>query len=284
MADYLDRCPNTPANTPVDSLGCELDEDKDGVPDNLDRCPGTPRGIVVGADGCPLDSDGDGVLDPYDLCPNTPREAIGTVDANGCPRDDDQDGVPNYQDKCPNTPLAVGEKQRKDMTKYVDLVGCEIDTDGDGVPDWRDRCLVVQGVESNDGCPELTQEVRTLFQQALNGIEFETGSSRILPKSYSILDEIAKQIISNTAWNVEIQGHTDNVGNAEYNQRLSQQRAETVKQYLIKKGADENRMTAVGFGQTEPVADNSTAAGRAKNRRVVFNVTFEEITYETIKM
>ncbi|MBR3566433.1 MAG: OmpA family protein [Paludibacteraceae bacterium] len=284
VADYLDRCPNTPANTPVDSLGCELDEDKDGVPDNLDRCPGTPRGIVVGADGCPLDSDGDGVLDPYDLCPNTPREAIGTVDANGCPRDDDQDGVPNYQDKCPNTPLAVGEKQRKDMTKYVDLVGCEIDTDGDGVPDWRDRCLVVQGVESNDGCPELTQEVRTLFQQALNGIEFETGSSRILPKSYSILDEIAKQIISNTAWNVEIQGHTDNVGNAEYNQRLSQQRAESVKQYLIKKGADENRMTAVGFGQTEPVADNSTAAGRAKNRRVVFNVTFEEITYETIKM
>lgn len=284
VPDYIDRCPNTPEGVEVDSVGCPLDEDGDGVPDYLDKCPGTPHGVVVGQDGCPLDSDGDGVLDVDDECPNTPVEAYGTVDEKGCPKDSDKDGVPDYIDECPNTPHAVGEKQLEKNARYVDNVGCETDLDGDGIPDWRDNCITIPGPESNNGCPELTQEVKTLFQRALNGIQFETASDKIKPKSYPILNEVADLILKNDNWNVEIQGHTDSDGSDAYNLDLSQRRAESVKAYLINRGVPESQLTAKGFGESLPVASNKTAAGKAKNRRVVFNVTYEEVTYEVIKM
>ena len=284
VPDYIDRCPETPEGVEVDSLGCPLDEDGDGVPDYLDKCPGTPHGVVVGEDGCPLDSDGDGVLDVDDECPGTPVEAYGTVDEHGCPTDSDKDGVPDYLDECPNTPLAVGAKQRENNAKYVDNIGCETDLDGDGVPDWRDNCITIPGPESNNGCPELTQEVKTLFKRALNGIQFETASATIKKRSFPILDEVADLILKNKNWNVEIQGHTDSDGSDAYNLDLSQRRAESVKAYLVNRGVPAEQLTAKGFGESQPVATNSTAAGKAKNRRVVFNVTYEEVTYETIKL
>ena len=274
VVDYLDKCPDTPAGVKVDSVGCPYDTDKDGVYDYLDLCPDTPieaKGMVD-KNGCPLDSDSDGVYDYLDLCPNTPSEALRFVDKNGCTMDSDDDGVPDYLDKCPDTPL--------ESRGMVDEKGCSRDTDGDGVFDYLDNCPKVPGVKSNKGCPEIKKEIRTLFQKALRGIQFESGKDLIRTKSFPILNDIAKVLLDNPTYLIEVRGHTDNVGKPEMNQDLSERRALAVKNYLIGKGVPEKRMTSNGFGDTLPVATNKTSAGRALNRRVEFIVTFEEVTYE----
>jgi outer membrane protein OmpA-like peptidoglycan-associated protein len=269
VPDYLDKCPNTPAGITVDSIGCPLDSDGDGVPDYLDLCPGTPKQAkgFVDKNGCVLDSDGDGVPDYLDLCPNTPIEARGHVDKNGCPLDTDGDGVPDYLDKCPDTP--------KEAYGMVDEHGCPRDIDGDGIPDYLDKCPAVPGVASNNGCPEVKKEIKTLFLKALQGIQFESGKSVIKSTSYVILDQIAQVIIENPKFLIEVRGHTDNVGDPANNLLLSKNRAIAVRDYLISKGVNEKTITANGFGDKLPVATNKTAAGRKLNRRVEFNVTFE---------
>lgn len=278
VEDYKDICPNTPeaAWGRVDSIGCPLDSDDDGVPDYLDECPNTP--IVakhyVDAKGCPMDSDGDGIFDYMDECPNTPPMAYGKINAKGCPLDSDNDGVPDYLDECPNTKAeAIG---------HTDEKGCDLDSDGDEVPDYLDECPTVPGVKANKGCPEIKREIRKLLEKAMQGIEFETGKSTIKSKSFPLLDEIAQTFIDNPAYIIEVQGHTDNTGKAEANLKLSQQRADAVLDYLAKKGVAKERMTAIGYGQEVPIADNNTKAGRQKNRRVEFKITFEEVHIETI--
>lgn len=278
VEDYKDKCPNTPkeAYGMVDSVGCPLDSDGDGVPDYLDECPGTPEAArgKVDAKGCPIDSDGDGVPDYLDECPGTPEAAHGKVDEKGCPIDSDGDGVPDYLDECPGTLEAA--------RGFVDAKGCELDTDGDGVPDYKDECPTVPGIKENKGCPELKREVRQLLQKAMQGIEFETGKATIKSKSYPLLNQIANIFIENKDYIVEVQGHTDNTGNYEFNKELSDKRANAVRDYLIKQGVDFQRLTAVGYGPDAPIADNKTKAGRAKNRRVEFKITFEEVHIETI--
>ena len=278
VEDYKDMCPNTPeaARGKVDSIGCPLDTDGDGVPDYLDECPDTPKEAygMIDAKGCPMDTDGDGVPDYLDKCPGTPVEAHATVDEKGCPKDSDGDGVADYLDECPNTPEAA--------RGHVDNKGCELDSDGDGVPDYQDECPVVAGSKANKGCPEIKREVRQILQKAMQGIEFETGKSTIKKKSFPLLDQIANIFIENANYVIEVQGHTDNVGKPDLNLRLSQQRADAVMAYLAKKGVEASRMTAVGYGQEVPIADNKTKAGRQQNRRVEFKISFEEVHIETI--
>ena len=278
VEDYKDKCPGTPeaAWGKVDSLGCPLDTDGDGVPDYLDECPETPEAAwgKVNDKGCPIDTDGDGVPDYLDQCPGTPEAAWGKVDEIGCALDSDKDGVPDYLDHCPGTPeAAIG---------HVDVNGCELDSDGDGVPDYIDQCPQVAGLKENKGCPEMKREVRQLLQKAMQGIEFETGKAAIKKKSYQLLDQIAQIFIENSNYIIEVQGHTDNTGKAEMNKKISQQRADQVMKYLEKKGVPAERMTAVGYGQDMPIADNKTKAGRQKNRRVEFKITFEEVHIETV--
>jgi len=278
VPDYLDQCPNTPSAAwgMVDEQGCPLDTDGDGIADYLDQCPDTPKEAFGLLDefGCPLDSDGDGVPDYLDECPYTPQAAWGMVDEKGCPEDSDGDNVPDYLDECPDSPLlAIG---------FVDSKGCELDTDGDGVPDYKDLCPLVPGLQINKGCPEIKREVRQLLQKAMQGIEFETGKATIKPKSYPLLDQIAQTFIENENYIIEVQGHTDNTGKADRNKELSQQRADAVMNYLVKKGVPAERMSAVGYGQEQPIESNDTKQGRQKNRRVQFEITFEEVHIETI--
>jgi len=260
VADYLDRCANTPAGVQVDANGCPVDADGDGVADYLDKCPNTPRGAPVDATGCPKDSDGDGVADYLDKCPNTPT-AARPVDANGCPVDCDDDGVADYLDRCPNT--AAGTQ--------VDATGCPVekDSDGDGVVDARDKCAnTPRGARVDaDGCPyaELPAANASLV---LKNVTFRVNRAVLLPAAMTDLDKIAIAIKAtpNSKW--EIGGYTSSVGQAARNLRLSQQRADAVKAYLIGKGVPAASLTAVGYGATHPVANNRTAAGRAQNMRV----------------
>lgn len=275
--DYLDLCPGTVAEARgyVDEHGCTLDTDGDGVPDYLDQCPNTPAEAYgfINEQGCPLDTDSDGVYDYLDKCPGTPLAARGYVDENGCELDSDGDSVPDWKDQCPNTPI--------EARGFVDSIGCELDTDKDGVPDWKDECPTVPGLAYNKGCPEVKKEIRNLLKKAMQGIQFETGKAIIKPVSFPLLNQIAAQFIENTNFIIEVQGHTDNVGKADYNMKLSDARANSVMNYLVKQGVPQERISAKGYGMDRPIEDNKTKAGRAKNRRVEFDITFEEVKYET---
>jgi outer membrane protein OmpA-like peptidoglycan-associated protein len=259
----LDACPNTVEGAEVDARGCPKDTDGDGVYDGIDKCPGTMTGARVDAQGCPTDSDRDGVPDGPDQCPNTPAGA--TVDTTGCPVDSDRDGVPDGIDKCPNTPPRT----------EVDSAGCQraSDADGDGVDDTKDKCPGTAAGTRVDaaGCPILFTEAKTPV--VLRGVTFETGRSALKPDSYTILDIVAASLVANPGIKIEIAGHTDMTGSSATNLRLSQARAQAVLTYLATKGVALDRMVAQGYGPTQPVAPNTTPAGRALNRRVELRQT-----------
>ncbi len=259
----LDACPNTIEGAEVDARGCPTDSDGDGVYDGIDKCPATPTGARVDAIGCPTDSDKDGVPDGTDQCPNTAAGA--TVDGSGCPIDSDGDGVPDGLDKCPSTPRGI----------EVDTSGCQraSDTDHDGVDDSKDKCPGTAADTRVDavGCPILFTEAKTPV--VLRGVTFETGRSALKPDSYTILDIVAASLIANTDIKIEIAGHTDNTGAAATNLRLSQARADAVRAYLGSKGVAPDRMVSKGYGSSQPVAPNTTPAGRAQNRRVELRQT-----------
>lgn len=233
-----------------------VDSDGDGVADGSDNCPNTPAGARVDAWGCELDSDGDGVKDSMDECPGTPSGVV--VGANGCPNDSDGDGVTDDKDQCPNTP--AGEP--------VDANGCELDDDGDGVVNRLDECPgTAAGVQVDiKGC-EIKEEI------TLEGVNFQTNSDRLVAGAESILSDAAATLRKNPTIKVEVAGHTDSDGAADYNEGLSARRAQTVHDYLAANGIDVSRMTVRGYGEAQPIADNSTAAGKAQNRRVVLRIT-----------
>ena len=236
----------------VDSLP---DSDIDGVSDDRDKCPDTPAGITVDTTGCPRDFDGDGVPDHKDMCPNT-QPNIG-VDSTGCAMDEDRDGVADTKDLCPATP----------KNAPVDTTGCPMDSDRDGIPDYQDKCPnTLRGVKiDKKGCPVNKRED---LERLKKGINFKSGSTVLTKASYRTLDDIVKLLTKFGDVSLEIQGHTDNVGGDEYNENLSQGRAQSAVDYLIRKGIPVERLRAVGFGPRKPIADNKTKKGRAKNRRV----------------
>lgn len=227
------------------------DTDADGVKNYKDDCPGTVAGGIVDDRGCELDSDGDGVVDRLDECPGTPQGV--SVNERGCELDSDGDGVGNSRDRCPGTP--AGAK--------VDQYGCELDDDADGVVNSQDKCPNTPAGEAVDnyGCT-LDAEYR------LENVTFEFDSAKLTPSSTASLDEAVKILKRHSDLKVEIAGHTDSVGTDEYNLGLSQRRAQAVADYLIAHGANAGNIVVKGYGESEPVADNSTEAGRATNRRV----------------
>lgn len=261
VPDGLDLCPDTAPGLAVDSTGCALDTDGDGVPDSLDLCPDTTAGTVVGEDGCSIDLDSDGVINDLDECPNTPAGAV--VDARGCNTDRDGDGVPFALDACLNTPPGTP----------VDDIGCPlvVDEDGDGVVDDADGCPgTLPGFEVDEfGCVIIDEQQQEV---SLPGVTFELDSARLTNNARTILMTVVASMKNQTNLIVEVQGHTDSQGGEVYNQRLSEQRAVAVVRFLVDQGIAPNRLRPVGFGEQLPVADNSTAAGRAQNRRVVLKV------------
>jgi outer membrane protein OmpA-like peptidoglycan-associated protein len=260
-ANRDDQCKDTPAGDKVDAKGCTLkDSDGDGVLDDTDACADTPAGDKVDAKGCslPKDADADGVTDDKDQCKDTP--AGEQVDEKGCslPKDADADGVTDDKDACANTP--AGEK--------VNERGCPLDTDEDQVIDSADRCPSTPRGTAVDaeGCQVLFQPTKKTL--ILEGVNFETGKATLTPESETILNGVAESLVANDSIKVQVAGHTDNTGSSAVNARLSKQRAEAVRQFLVAHGVAEDRLTAKGFGPSKPIASNKTAEGRAQNRRV----------------
>ena len=177
-------------------------------------------------------------------------------------KDSDDDGIIDDEDECP-TLAGLAETQ-----------GCP-DTDMDGIMDKFDDCPRLAGVKENNGCPEITEETKEVLKEALQGIEFELGSDVITAASYPILDKVVKVMQENEAYLLRISGHTDDQGDDDANLILSHKRASATKNYLIAKGIETERLDAFGYGETKPVADNTTAEGRAQNRRVEFEIVFE---------
>jgi outer membrane protein OmpA-like peptidoglycan-associated protein len=207
------------------------------------------------------DDDNDGVPNARDLEPGTAEDAI--VDSKGRTLNDkDGDKVPDDVDMCPEVKGLYSDN------------GCP-DSDRDGVDDARDKCPDVPGVITNSGCPEITDKVHAVMVKALKGVQFETGKAVLLTKSFRVLDAVVDVMKEYPEYYLEINGHTDNVGDDQANLILSKDRAQAVMTYLVQKGIFAGRMRAEGFGETQPKDTNDTDAGRAINRRVEFNIVFE---------
>lgn len=273
IVDSKDNCPKLPGIASL--MGCP-DTDEDGIIDPKDKCPEVAG--VASAMGCP-DLDGDGITDDEDSCP----EKAGAAENNGCPdtdgdgffdnvdncpdvagpdngcppADTDGDGIPDAEDECPN--------------EAGPLRGCP-DTDGDRIADKDDRCPKEAGLPSNQGCPEIKQEVVELLEFATQAVQFETGSAKLKTESYKTLNEIVQIMKDHPAYSLVISGHTDNVGHDDNNKILSEDRAKACRDYIAAQGISPNRLTFVGYGETRPRANNETASGRRLNRRVEFDL------------
>jgi OOP family OmpA-OmpF porin len=211
------------------------------------------------------DTDGDHIPDSRDQCILEPEDVDGYLDDDGCPDpDNDSDGIPDSVDKCPNQP--------EDFDGFQDADGCpDPDNDGDGILDVDDFCPNTPGSPggARPGCPGLVvvtaKEVRITQQ-----IHFEFNKATIRAESFPILDAVQQVLVSMPKMTLEIQGHTDNVGSAPYNQKLSQSRADSVRKYLESHGIDGSRLRSVGYGLTQPIVPNTSDSNRALNRRVQF--------------
>ncbi|MCX6351471.1 MAG: DUF5723 family protein [Bacteroidetes bacterium] len=282
IMDKLDSCPDVKGLAKFD--GCP-DTDGDGTPDKKDNCPDNPGPLA--SNGCP-DSDGDGVIDIADKCPN----AKGDKEHNGCPDTDgdgvydgddnciaeagpkenkgcpwsdlDKDGTPDKEDRCPDT---KGPK---------DNHGCPYgDIDNDGVADNVDKCPNTPGPKENGGCPVVAKKEQLAVDSAVANLQYENGKALILDDSYKYLDRLADILSKHPTWKLRISGHTDNVGNDDFNLDLSRRRSEAVRAYIATKGINADRMKAEFYGKTKPVAPNDTPEGRAKNRRVEMKIMFD---------
>ena len=266
IPDYKDLCKSTPEGVSVDAYGCPLDSDKDGVNDIGDKCSGTPLGLKVDVAGCPLpaaDADRDGVSDAFDKCPGSTAGA--KVDAYGCIPDTDNDGVNDEADMCANTPVGI----------KVDVKGCMLpvaDADHDGIADSLDKCSGTRAgtkVDTNGCAPIVLVKGAKLV---MDGIVFKTNSAIIDEVSAPVLARAAVAISNAPDARIVVAGYTDNVGKDSYNQKLSERRAASVKAYLVKSGVPKSQISSKGYGESNPIVDNSNAANRSDNRRIEFHV------------
>jgi len=280
IKDDVDRCPTRPEDTDdwADEDGCpDLDNDRDGFLDTVDRCPNEPEDMDGhdDDDGCPetepLDRDGDGIVDNKDKCPDDPEDKDGFEDKDGCPDpDNDRDRILDVDDLCPN--------RAEDRDGFEDKDGCpDPDNDRDKILDRDDRCPNrpenYNGYQDDDGCPD--RVVRDGFStvEVLEKIYFETDRSRILPRSYPVLDAVASFLSKTSAIRLlEVQGHADERGSSAHNDRLTADRAAAVKRYLVRRGVSAARLRNRGYGERRPLDRRHTPAAWSRNRRVEFIV------------
>ena len=247
IQDKKDACPDVPGLEEFN--GCP-DTDGDGIQDSEDACPDAAG--LAEFKGCP-DTDGDGVSDNNDRCPNV----AGLSDMAGCP-DTDGDGITDQRDSCPSEAGPRGNR------------GCPWpDTDGDSVVDKDDKCPSEAGTVANDGCPETpSEDVQATLASYAKTINFEYGKTSIKEEANKTLQAIVEILVQYPNANFVVEGHTDSVGSTAFNQKLSEQRAAVIVDFLTSNGVDASRLSSVGLGETSPASSNDTKEGMAQNRRV----------------
>jgi outer membrane protein OmpA-like peptidoglycan-associated protein len=219
------------------------------------------------------DRDHDGLLDDVDSCPNEPEDVDFFEDKNGCPDpDNDGDGIPDTADRCPNGP--------EDRDNFADSDGCpDEDNDGDTIPDTADKCPAeletVNGYLDEDGCPDTPPTVFVTGDRIviMQKVFFKKGTATILDKSKRVLDDVAKILNEHPEIaRVSVEGHTSSEGNAKTNKQLSQWRAATIVNYLVKQKVDRKRLTSAGWGSEKPLTalPEKNDEERETNRRVEF--------------
>ncbi len=248
--DKDDACPEVAGLEAFN--GCP-DADGDGIEDSKDSCPNAAGSKEM--NGCP-DADGDGVADKDDACPSE----AGLAALAGCP-DADGDGIADKDDSCPNE---AGPSENK---------GCPwSDKDGDSVLDKDDQCPDLPGAVANNGCPEVTEAVRKTLNDYAKTILFDTGKATIKFESAEILSNIAAILKEYSYARFNVEGHTDSVGGEALNQKLSEERAQSVVDWLVENGIEKSRLVSAGFGESKPLMPNNTRSGRNRNRRVEINL------------
>jgi OOP family OmpA-OmpF porin len=269
----LDWMPEPVQNEVTAALPPPRDLDGDGVDDEWDMCPsqaGPARPLDRERSGCPdpSDDDADGISDDVDACPGEAGVPSADPSSHGCSSPDrDKDGVVDTIDACPDTPgVQTVEPLRS---------GCPADSDRDGINDAQDACPGVRGDRSRDpkrhGCPKARIEQGEI--RIAEQVQFATASARILPESDSLLMAVAEILISHPEIELlSVEGHTDNLGQAPANEKLSRDRALAVVMRLVENGVSARRLTAVGYGSEHPIDDNASAEGRRSNRRVEFRI------------
>jgi outer membrane protein OmpA-like peptidoglycan-associated protein len=244
--DREDACPEV-AGLP-EFKGCP-DTDKDGIQDSADSCPDVAG--LAEFNGCP-DTDGDGIIDSEDAC----VDVKGTKIMKGCP-DADGDGVADKDDNCPSV---KGDKANG---------GCPWpDADGDKVLDKDDKCPTEAGTIANNGCPEVSDDTMKKLNDYGKTILFNSGKSSFQKQTIPVLQAITAILKEYPTAKFSLEGHTDNTGSDALNQKLSEERAAAVKNFLVENGIDASRLSSKGFGESAPVDSNKTAKGKANNRRV----------------
>lgn len=246
-------------NIPTQTATTQLDSDGDGIIDSEDRCPKVAG--VIENHGCPADTDGDGVYDTEDQCPEVYGEG-----EDGCPihKDTDGDGIIDSEDRCPK------------VAGVPENYGCPADRDGDGVYDINDKCPDIKGLKHNHGCPEVKvkPEEAIALKEAVQNVEFKTGSAELLRTSRPSLYRVVKIMKKYPNYRLNIEGHTDNTGETNNNKTLSVERAKTCYNYFISNGIDAERMEYKGHGENRPIDSNETKEGRKNNRRVEFKLSY----------
>jgi OOP family OmpA-OmpF porin len=262
---------SAPAAPPPPAMS--KDSDRDDIPDDLDKCPLVPEdkdGFQDG-DGCPdPDNDNDGIADADDKCPNEPETKNGIDDEDGCPEEDkDGDGIVGSKDKCPDQP--------EDKDGFQDDDGCpDPDNDLDGVADAQDKCPnepeTKNGFQDEDGCPDQVPAAVAKFTGVIKGINFKQNSADVARSSFPTLKQAVQVLKDYPALRIEISGHTSNEGKRDVNMKLSKDRAESVKAYLVSAGIEDGRVSTVGYGPDKPITDNATKKGKEQNRRIEFRL------------
>jgi outer membrane protein OmpA-like peptidoglycan-associated protein len=252
------------------------DRDKDGIFDDVDRCPDTPedKDGFQDLDGCPdLDNDADGIPDVTDKCPMDPEDRDGFEDADGCPeKDNDKDGILDRVDKCPNEP--------EDPDGWDSLDGCpDPDNDADGILDVNDLCPfepeTMNGYADNDGCPD-EEQVRVVGDKIVldDRVHFFVNSAVIRQVSYPLLQRLVKLVAAHPEYtHISVEGHADERGPEDFNRKLSEDRARSVLEFMVKQGIARDRLSSQGFGATRPLVDKKNEYAWLLNRRVEFTVT-----------
>ena len=258
--------------SPPDVCILKEDRDGDGLVDSVDQCPDDPENYngVDDSDGCPEDpdTDGDKVADSVDSCVLDPEDFDKYFDEDGCPDlDNDADTILDSKDKCPLEP--------EDPDGFEDDDGCpDPDNDQDKVTDGEDQCPNEPGPVDGDpkGCPKkpALAVITDCEVKITEQIHFEYNKAIIRSESFPVLDAVADILKKNSQIKLEIQGHTDNRGNAAYNKKLSDRRAASVLNYLTEHGTDNSRLVSAGYGFERPIVPNDTDINRALNHRVQF--------------